>query len=115
MPRTDLTVTTAKTPYEHAGVAVTMTAADVANMNQATFTGSEIIIAQNTGGVSYTVTITSASDPYGRTKDITAESLAAGEIRVYNMRAAPGWQQTDGKLYFQANNAAVKFGIIKLP
>lgn len=115
MPRTDLTVTTAKTPYEHAGIAVTMTAADVANMNQASFTGSEIIIAHNTGGSAYTVTITSAADPYNRTKDITTESIAAGEVRVYNLRAAPGWQQSDGKVYFQASNTLVKFGVIKLP
>jgi len=49
MPRTALTKTTAGGGYASAGVAVTMTAADVANLNSATAEGNDLIIAHNTG------------------------------------------------------------------
>lgn len=116
MPRTDLTVTSVPAAYAAAGVAVTMTAADTSNLNSHTLTGRELLIAHNTGASPYTITITSAADPFGRTKDITAESIAAGDIRVYGCgQALLGWLQTDGKLHFQASNAAVKFGILRVP
>lgn len=115
MPRTALTVTTIPSPYGGAGVAVTMDAADTSNQNRVPLTGREIIIAQNTGGAPYTVTVTSVDDRYGRSEDISAESIAAGAIRVYGVGLAlEGWQQTDGNLYLQASNAAVKFGVLKL-
>lgn len=115
MARTNLTKTTAPGSYAAAGVALTMAAADVANMNQFTANGNDLVIAHNTGASPYTVTITSAPDPYGRTKDIAAESIAAGAIRIYGPFKLPGWIQSDGKFYLQASNAAVQFGIVALP
>ena len=49
MPRTALTKTTAPGGYASAGVAVTMTAADVANGNSFTAEANDLVIAQNTG------------------------------------------------------------------
>ncbi|HQZ40674.1 MAG TPA: hypothetical protein PLH72_16710 [Vicinamibacterales bacterium] len=114
MPRTALTKTTAVGGYPTAGVAVTMTAADVANGNSAVATGSELIVAHNTGAGAHAVTITSSLDAQNRLGTITAESIAAGAIRIYGPLPLPGWSQTDGLYYFSADHAEVKFGIIKL-
>lgn len=114
MPRTDLTKITAPGSIQYTGTVLTMTAADVANMNQFTASGKDLIIAHNTGASPYTVTVTSIADPYGRTKDIAAQSLAAGEYRVFGPMETVGWTQTDGKIYLQASNASVKFGVIAL-
>lgn len=115
MPRTDLTKISAPGPTSYTGTVLTMTAADVANMNQFTAAGKDLLIAHNTGASPYTVTVTSVADPYGRTKDISAVSLAAGEYRVFGPLELTGWVQTDGKIYLQASNASVKFGIVALP
>lgn len=113
MARTNLTKTTAPGPYAHAGVAVTMTAADVVNMNQFTAGADDLLIVRNSDASAHTYTVTSAPDPYGRTKDITTESIAAGEIRIVRLAQA-GWMQPDGKVYIAANNALVLFGIVAL-
>lgn len=115
MPRTTLTKSTALGAYNHAGVALTMTAADVANMNQFVASGNDLLVIHNTGGSDYTFTVTSVADAYGRTKDITTETIAAGAYKVVGPLAVAGWQQTDGKIYIAASNAAVKFGIVQLP
>lgn len=115
MPRTSLTKSTAPGGYTHAGVALTMTAADVGNLNQFTASGNDLVIAHNTGLSTRTITITSVADAYGRTKDIATENITAGEYKIYGPFPVAGWQQTDGKVYLQASNAEVKFGIVQLP
>lgn len=117
MPRTNLTPKAAVGAYgAYAADAadLTMTAADVANMNQFTASGKDLVIAHNTGASAYTVTITSSPDPYGRSRDIATYSLAAGEYGVFGPFELTGWAQTDGKVYLQASNAAVKFGVVAL-
>jgi hypothetical protein len=114
MPRTALTKTTAPGGYASAGVAVTMTAADVANGNSAVASNNDLVVAHNTGAGAHAVTMTSAADPFGRLGTITSESIAAGAIRIYGPFPVSGWAQTDGLLYFAADHAEVKFGIIKL-
>jgi len=94
------------------GVVLTETAADVTNKEQVKWTGREIIVAHNTGASARTVTITSTADSLGRTGDITADSIAAGAIAFYGPFNGEGWKQADGYIYFEANNAEVKFGII---
>lgn len=115
MPRQTLTKTTSPGPNPTAGVAVTMTAADTVNKEQFALTGREVLIIQNTGASAYTYTITSVADPYNRTGHITAQSIAAGAIHVIGPLGLEGWRQTDGNLYLEANNAAVKYGVITLP
>ena len=117
MPRQAHTPVSLPGPWATAGEALTMTAADVANKEQVAASGKEIVIAHNSGAAPHAVTITSkAHAPSGRTGDITTEAIAAGEIRVYGGPfPTNGWRQTDGQLYFEADSAEVKFGVIRLP
>ncbi len=119
MPRTDLVKTNALGSYGDYSVAnaadLTMAAADVANKNQFASTGNELVVVHNTGGSPYTYTVTSSPDPYGRTKDIDAYSIGAGEYAVFGPLELTGWVQSDGKIYCEASNAALKIGVVKLP
>lgn len=120
MPRTTITKKTAPGAYPSLPVAadaldLVLTAADVANKNQFSPSGNDLILVQNSGASAYTVTLTSAPDPQNRTGDITAYSLAAGEFAVLGPVKTMGWVQADGYVYLEGNNAAIKFGIIALP
>lgn len=113
MPRVSLTKTTSQFPHPTDGVAVTMTAADTANDHQFVLTGTEIVLAHNTGASPHTVTITSFADELGRVGHITADSIAAGAIHVYGpFHQSEGWRQSDGMLYLEADHAEIKFGIV---
>lgn len=117
MARTDLTAITVKSGKDaYTATTLTSVAADTTNFNAVALTGKEILIARNSGASAYTVTITSVADPvYGRTGDISAVSIPAGESRMWGPFPLEGWRQADNKLYFQANNAAVLFTVIRLP
>jgi hypothetical protein len=115
MPRQTLTKTIAPGNWAAAGVAVTMTAANITDKEQFVAQGKDLLIVQNTDSGAHTFTINSTADPYGRTKDITAESIAAGAIRVFGPMELTGWVQSDGRIYLEANSALVKFGVITLP
>jgi hypothetical protein len=113
---TPLTALGTKTDAYSAGAAdLTMTAADASNKEEVTFTGAEIVIAHNTGASEHTVTISSVVDALGRTGDVSAYALAAGDYAVFGPLDIEGWRQSAGKLYFEANDAEVKFGVVKLP
>lgn len=119
MARTTLTKTTALGAYGDYSVAnaadLTMTAADTSNQNQFVASSRDLVIAHNTGGSAYTVTVTSAEDPhYNRSGDITTYSIGAGEIAILGPFKRPGWVQADGYVYLEANNAAVEFGVVQL-
>jgi hypothetical protein len=60
-----------------------MTAADVANGNMFVANGNDLMVIHNTAGSDYTFTVTSTVDAYGRTKDITTETIAAGATRLW--------------------------------
>jgi len=113
MARTTLTPQAGPKQYGGALLAVTMTAADVANKNQFKSTGTEFLLAQNTDAGAHNVTLTSAADPFGRTQDIT-ESVAAGAIKVFGPIRQPGFVQVDGMIYLEAADATVKFGVVSL-
>lgn len=95
----------------------TFAAADATNKEQFTASSSDLIIAFNSGVSTRTVTITSAADPQGRTGDISAYSLGAGEYAVFGPfnGYVQGWRQSDGKMYIEASHADVKWAIIALP
>lgn len=119
MPRVTLSKITPKGPYPTYPVAadsldVTMTPADVANMEQFVPSGDDLILAHNSGASPNTITITSAADPRnGRTGDITTYSLGAGEIAAFRVKKR-GWTQTDGRVYINASNTAVRWAVIQL-
>lgn len=113
---TPLTALGTKMNAYSAGAAdLTMTAADAVNYEEVAFTGTEIVIAHNTGASPYVVTISSVADAQGRTGDIDSYSLAADDYAVFGPLKLEGWLQVGGLLYFEADNAAVKFGVVKLP
>lgn len=117
MARTALTKTTALGAYgNYAADAadLTMTAADNSDKNSFTFTGNDLVIAHNTGVSEHTITISSVADPYGRSGDISAYALGAGEYAVFGPFKVRGWQQSDGKMYLEANSDEVKFGVVAL-
>ncbi len=103
------------TAYATANIAdLAMTAADAANKQLAAHSGKVLIVAHNSGAGANTVTITSTVDSNGRTGDITAYSMGAGEYAVFGPFDLDGWVQTDWKLYFEASNAEVFFGVVDL-
>ena len=120
MARTTLTKTTALGAYGDYSVAdsadMAMTAADISNQNQFVASARDLVVAHNTGGSAYTITITSIEDPhYGRLGTITTYSLGAGEYAVFGPFKRAGWVQSDGYVYLEANNALVKFGVVVVP
>lgn len=92
---------------------LTMAAATVADKNQFVASGKDLVIAHNTGAGAHNITITSVVDPYGRTGDITY-ALGAGEYAIFGPFDLPGWMQTDGKIYLEADHAEIKFGVVPL-
>lgn len=114
MARTTLTKSTAPGSTNYTGTTLTMTAADTSNQNQFVASGNDLVVAHNTGLSSRTITITSVADPYGRTKDVSAVTITAGAYMIFGPLYLTGWQQTDGKVYLEANHAEIKFGIVQL-
>lgn len=111
---TNINKQTAPGFWSTAGLLLTETAADVGSGNETAGVNDVLLIAHNThGSTTYTVTITSAADQYGRTGNVQAVNVAAGAIHVFRL-TMHGWADSNGKFNFSANNAAVKFGLITL-
>ena len=113
MTATPLTITQAPTLYSTVGAVVTMDAGDVGNGNVIPFTGNiMMVIAHNTDASPQTITITSVGAPVtGRTGDVNAESLAAGEIRVFRL-ARDGWVDANGEVAISVSDANVEIGVL---
>lgn len=92
-----------------------MTAANTTDKEQFVASGRDLIIIHNTGASAYTFTVTSVADGRNkRTGDIATYSLGAGEYAAIGPLEKDGWMQNDGKIYLEASNAAVKFGVVAL-
>ena len=115
--RITLVKTVAPGAYAADGVALTMAAADVANKNRFVPTGKELVIAYNSNAAATAraVTINSSADQYGRTGDITADSIAAGAYHIYGPFPLDGWKQSGGYIHLEADNAEILFGVVTLP
>lgn len=93
---------------------VAWVAADATNKEEVVLTGNEILLVWNTHATNpYTFTINTTADDHGRTQDVGPYSLAAGEFACFGFIPVKGFAQTNGKLYFEAENAAVKYLILK--
>lgn len=117
--RTAVTPQTLKGPYPGTVSAndllVTWTAADAVNFNQFAANGNEILLVWNTDVGAQTITLTSKTDSFGRSGDISAYSMATNTVHAFNFRNAnSGWVQSDGNVYFQASSANVKFAVIRV-
>lgn len=83
--------------------------------------GKTVVLAMNTDSGAHTVTFSSVVDsPFKRTGDITAYSLAAitgttPVVAVFGPFLSGGWSQAGAQLWFQADDATVKFAVITLP
>lgn len=113
MARTDVTVTpvpTWRNGVNAAELTLTMAAADTTDKNQATFTGREILVAHNTDASPHNITISSKAIA-NRAGDITA-AIPAGAIMIFQAENY-GWRQSGGKLWFEADDDTVKFGVIR--
>lgn len=115
MARADITKTLSpgKRPPTTGGTVVTWQAADTTNFEQVSLTDQDSLLVWNShASTGYTYTVTSVPDEYGRSGDMTTIALAAGVFHVVGNGMAAGWLQTNGKLYLQASNAAVKWAVI---
>jgi|SRR5579862_4515064 len=113
MARTALTPQQMTGPFVATVPTLTFAAADPSNGNLFAMSKGDILLIYNSGGSSYTFTLTSVADQHARTGDIAAQSITAGAFAVYGPLDFPGWQQTDGNFYLTASNASVKFAIIR--
>ena len=96
------------------GAVPTLTAADVANGNKFTTSNDVLLIIQNSGASTRTVTITSQPlTDFARTGDVTALSIAAGQIRCFRL-TKNGWANSSNEIALSANHADIKFGILDL-
>jgi hypothetical protein len=119
MSRTNIATQTPKGPYPAGGVVSALAldlawaAADVSNHNEFVYTGREILLVWNTDTASHNLTLTSAPDEHGRSGDIGSYAVAAGVVSAFNFRSgSAGWLESDGHVYFQADDATMKFAII---
>ena len=119
MARTALTVQDVPGKYPGsigAGAAdFTWTLADIVDKNSFPCTGREILLVRNDDVSPQTVTINSVADPYKRTQDITAYSLAAADYAFFGPFPVVGWRQADGHVYFEASDVDVFFAVVRLP
>ena len=116
-----LTITTIKAPFEAIaanGADITFTAGSTGTDTIAC-NGREIILAWNTHAADpYTITILSEDDEKGRSEDISAYSLAAGEIAVFGvgLTKSSGWiDSATGLITVDVENAAIKWAVLRLP
>lgn len=115
MPRNALAKTNLPTKYATTPTLVTWEAADVANGNDFTLTGDEVLLVRNVSAdTPYTVTVTSAADERGRLGHITAFEVDFGEMFVFQRFAQLGWRQSDGKLWISGSNASIEFAVLNL-
>jgi len=115
MPATTLTAIAGPSKWSTVGKIAVMSAADAVNGNDVLATNDMLVVAQNTGGSAYTVTITSKPlAGFDRQGDVSAVSLAAGEIRLFRLTKNGWMDSTSKKIAFSANNSAVKFSVVDL-
>ena len=94
MAETPLTKSIAPGNWGAALIEVTLTAADVGNQNEFLCTGNELVVAYNSGVAQRTLTYVSTNDPQGRSGTITAETIEAGEVKIFGPVKNPGWMQS---------------------
>ena len=115
-----IAATTMKGPFETiiaGGLTFAFTAGNTGGDTFAV-TGRELLLIQNTGVGARTFTIASVVDSFGRTGDITAYSLAAGEFAHFTggmIAGSLGWKNSQGVITITPSHAEVKWAVLKLP
>lgn len=124
MARTAIALVTPIGPYPTLPVAANsadfvftaLTGSSGSNGNQIAFGNFNrlLVLVQNTDGANpYTVTLSSlaSSNTFNRTGDIGAYTLQAAEFAGFFVERQ-GFYQSDGNLYLEGNNAAIKVAAI---
>lgn len=96
-------------------LSVTYAACDTANGNSFTATGREILEVNNTGGSSFTFTVSSVADSLGRTDtSLTTYSVAAGVIAHVQMKYLTGWVQNGTQtINLTCSNVGIKYAVVQ--
>lgn len=121
MPRQTLTKITPLGSYPSLPITalaadLVWTAANASNKEQFVPSGNDLLLVWNTDAATpYTVTINSAADEKKRTGDIATYAIAAGKVACFGPFKQAGWMQTDGYVYLEASNAAIKYAVLALP
>jgi hypothetical protein len=103
----------ANAPITAGSLNLTFTACDTTNGNSFASTGREVLLVNNTGGSTYTFTVTSVADSLNRLDtSLTSYSVAAGVIAAVQMKNLTGWQQ-GGTIQMTCSNVAVKFAVLQ--
>jgi len=77
-------------------------------------TGREILLVRNIHAtLAQTVTFTSVADPQGRTQDVTAYSIGAGEFAAFNFSQMVGWVQSTGQIFAVGSTTDIKFAVLR--
>ncbi len=96
MTRQALTPTALPTPWATAPALLAFTVEDTVNHSEFVSTSHQVIIIWNSDSSSHNWTLTSVGDGV-------------------HARTVDGWQQANQQVYFQADNALVKFAVITVP
>jgi hypothetical protein len=94
---------------------LTFTACDTVNGNSFTATGREVLLVDNTGGSTYTFTVSSVADQLGRTDtSLTSYSVATTVIAAVQMKYLTGWVQNGTQtVNLTCSNAALKYAVVQ--
>ena len=87
-----------------------------ANGNQIPFGNAQtlLLLVQNSdGAVARNITITSKADNLNRVGDLGPYLMQAGEFAVFTIKRS-GFRQSDGYLYLESDNVAVKVAAIPI-
>ncbi len=77
--------------------------------------GRELVLVQNSDSGGHTITFTSVADGFNRLGTITTYAIAAGLFSMFGPFPAPGWRQTTGVIFVNADDATVKIAVVQLP
>ena len=98
---------------------VTPVAMDATNGNSFVATGKEVLLFLNTDTLTHTVTITSVSDPYGRTDTsltgyaVPAASGGTSGVAAIEMVQINGWAGAGSVVSMTTNSALIKIAVLR--
>jgi len=113
MARTEIAAQVLGGSLDYTGDTLTWEAADSSNGNDTASTGRELILVRNDDAGASLVTIVSAPDHLGRTKDCSL-SVAASAYASFGPYPVTGWSSA-GRLEFDAANDNVMVAVVRLP
>ncbi len=91
------------------------TAADTSDFNRFRLSGQELLLVRNVHGVTtYSYTLHTVADPFGRTRDMTAHNILAGAVHCLARLPITGFRQSDGYVWISGNNSNIQFAVLDM-